>query len=193
MRAVPHHARARAGLAMVYVKTGRTDEAEQAIDGDDSRSRQRPKRTRSQRDLEGARKAPTGRSAARAEARKTSASGSGDGRDLTRGRQPPRRPICAQKLKPRRLEACGRRGGAAERDGIRVDRRHVQIRHRITRRRPERRALDVAGRIAQAVLGTGGILADRRVPGDQLLVVEQVVHVELHPRDAASETPGRCS
>ena len=30
LRAVPHHARARAGLAMVYVKTGRTDEAEQA-------------------------------------------------------------------------------------------------------------------------------------------------------------------
>jgi arylsulfatase A-like enzyme/Flp pilus assembly protein TadD len=30
LRRVPHHARARAGLAMVYVKTGRTDEAEQA-------------------------------------------------------------------------------------------------------------------------------------------------------------------
>ncbi|MEP7310410.1 MAG: sulfatase-like hydrolase/transferase [Acidobacteriota bacterium] len=30
LRAVPHHARAGAGLAMVYVKTGRTDEAEQA-------------------------------------------------------------------------------------------------------------------------------------------------------------------
>ncbi len=30
LRAVPHHARARAGLATVYVKTGRTDEAEQA-------------------------------------------------------------------------------------------------------------------------------------------------------------------
>jgi tetratricopeptide (TPR) repeat protein len=30
LRAVPHHARARAGLAMVYVKTGRTDEAEEA-------------------------------------------------------------------------------------------------------------------------------------------------------------------
>jgi tetratricopeptide (TPR) repeat protein len=29
LRAVPHHARARAGLAMVYLKTGRTDEAEQ--------------------------------------------------------------------------------------------------------------------------------------------------------------------
>jgi len=30
LRAVPHHARARAGLAMVYVRTGRTDEAEDA-------------------------------------------------------------------------------------------------------------------------------------------------------------------
>src|SRR5688572_19608648 len=63
-------------------------------------------------------------------------------------------------------------------------RRHViAAALRLTEQRPP----DVAGGKSQVVTCAGRIRSDRGVPGDEFLVVENVVQLQLHPRPGAAE------